>query len=458
MPSEEPDSQWTGRIESLAPDGTGIGTVEERAADGQRLRRPIFIPYTAPDDRVEALIRERKGKYLFGELSRIIDPSAHRIAPTCPHYQVCGGCDWQHLSYDEQLRQKARIIAHRIAKAGVQLPSEVTVLPSKERHRYRQRARIAVRFANGGCVAGFRKRRSREIVPVGTCVIVDQAITDLIIALNKSADAPSALEGKEIEILAVVGEKGKLGILARIDGFSPQEHPEIRAWLERMYARDRKLIGNALIADGRSVRALGQVQEHFTYSADGITYGFSPEMFIQSNIATDELLIDRAMAMLINGRDAKAMTVIDLYAGIGNLSLPAARRCARVIAVEGNETSVHAANANALRNAFTNVTVLHRSIERYLKEHERWKGQDPQYPIPDAVLLDPPRTGLSDPVRAALLTMLPERIIYVSCDPTTLARDLQELTVAYGLNGIVGIDMFPDTSDVETVCVLDRKG
>lgn len=457
MPSEQPDSSWTGRIESLAPDGTGIGTVEGRAADGQRLRRPIFIPYTVPDDTVEATIRERKGKYLFGELSRIIEPSSHRVTPACPHYLTCGGCDWQHLAYDEQLRQKARIIAHRIAKAGVQLPSAITVLPSKERHRYRQRARVAVRFSGGRCVAGFRKRRSREIVPIGTCLIVDQAITDLIIALNKSEDAPQELEGREIEILTVVGEKGKLGILARIDGFAPSEQPVIRTWLERMYAQDRKLIGNALVADGRAVRAIGQVQEHFTYSADGITFGFSPEMFIQSNIATDEVLIDRAMAMLIKDREPKRMTVIDLYAGIGNLSLPTARRCAHVIAVEGNETSVHAANANALRNAFTNITVLHRSIERYLREHERWKGQDPHYPVPDAVLLDPPRTGLSEPVRAALLTMLPARIVYVSCDSTTLARDLRELTTAYDLKDIIGIDMFPDTSDVEAVCVLDRK-
>jgi len=458
------DEIWTGRIESLAPDGTGIGSSKERAPDGKTVRRPIFIPLTVPGDMIKARICGRKGKYRFGETIRILEKSPHRVAPACPHFGICGGCDLLHISYEEQLRQKTRGIEHQLEKAGVPSPVPITVLASRTRHNYRHRSRIALRFAGGACVVGFRRRSSREIIPISTCMIVVPEILALIRALRES-DIPAALEGLECEVLAVIGDKGKLGLLLRFDEISPQIRPATREWIEAVYAANRAIIGNVFLEEDRTIRALGQVQEHLTYEADGITFAFLPETFIQANIPTNTLLIERAMAMLVRDRDTTAMQVIDLYAGIGNLTLPIAKRVAHVLGVEGNEASVLAARANAIRNRIDNATFLHRSTERYLKDlithtqkKNAWKKEHPMFPRADVIVVDPPRTGLSPPVQNLLARTGVERIVYISCDPLTLARDLAALAPNYVLKDIVGIDMFADISHVEIVCLLERRG
>ena len=457
MTQDDATETWTGTVESLAPDGNGIGTVHERTPDGRPVRRPIFIPYVTPGDRIEARVTARKGKCLFGETLRVIEPSPNRVAPYCPHFSVCGGCDLEHIAYDEQLRQKARIITHQLAKAGVTLPHPIAVTAAMERHRYRCRARIAVRF-DDRVNAGFRKRRSREIVPVSACWIVTAPILDFITALNVS-QPPAGLSGAETELI-VVGEKGKIGVLARMDKVPEAHRRALRTWLEDIYAGNRGLIGNVLVDENRSVRALGQVQEHFSYATDGLSFGFSPETFIQANLSTNETLVDQAMRFLLRERDGASMTIIDLYAGIGNLSLPAAKRGARVIAIEGHEASVHIARTNATRNRLDNVLFLHRSTERYLKEWLRHRADGkthPEHPAADAIIVDPPRTGLSAPARVLLARAGVPRIVYVSCDAATLARDLRHLAPAYRLADIAGIDMFPDISHVETVCLLERS-
>lgn len=457
------DVKWKGRIESLAPDGKGIGSTQERLADGKIVRRPIFIPLTVPGDLIEARITDRKGKYRFGETLRVIEPSPHRVTPPCPHFGICGGCDLLHIAYTEQLREKASAITHQLTKMSVHPPHPVIVLPSRERHNYRHRSRIAMRFENNACIAGFRRRASREIIPISTCFIVVPQILAFIISLRESK-VPQALEGAEFEILAVIGDKGKLGLLLRFDDIDPKIRPAVREWIEGVYATGRTLIGNVFIEEGKTIRSLGQVQEHLTYEADGITFAFLPETFIQANISTNKLLVERAMAMLMRGSDGKEMKVIDLYAGIGNLTLPIAKRVSSVLGVEGYEASVLAARANAIRNRITNATFLHRSTERYLKEYvahlqkkNPQKKEDPAFPKADAIIVDPPRTGLSAPTRVLLPRTNVKRIVYVSCDPVTLARDLKELSSHYALVDIVGVDMFADISHVELVCLLERR-
>lgn len=422
-------TSWEGRIESLTLEGQGVGT-QTVHKDGTPFRRPVFVPWTVPGDRIRAELTDRRKKYLFGQLGEVLEESPHRARPGCPHFTECGGCNLQHVSYDEQLRQKARQIAFHLERKGVRLPYDVAVLPSGERHNYRWRARLAVRLGSP-VIAGFRKHRSNEIVPVRTCFIVHRRILDFIRLLSAS----SSEEDAEIVVTVVVGQKGKLGLLIPLDDVERRE--AVKAFFEDIYARNRRLIGNVFFSLDGKVRSYGQVQEHFSYETGGMTFSFMPESFIQANVPANETLVRKCVEWT---KDAGR--VLDLYAGIGNLSLPIARNASTVTAVEGERSAVRAGVANAIRNCITNVHFVESAVEHYLRKAER----------ADTVIVDPPRTGLSAAVRRRLRRMRPARLLYVSCNPVTLARDLKEL--GSPVREIVGVDMFPDVSHVETVVLL----
>jgi 23S rRNA (uracil1939-C5)-methyltransferase len=451
MVKEENPAAWRGTIDSLSQDGTGVGTVTV-TADGKEVHRAVFIPYAVPGDEVEAKITEQRGKYHFGEVVAVIRPSQHRVQPVCPHFGVCGGCDLEHVAYEEQLRQKARIAEFLIKRRGVALPHPVATLPSKERYRYRWRSRIAVRFDAGRVVAGFRRARSREIVPVTTCFIVAPEIMGLITLLNSASYGGPA---QELEITAVVGEHRKLGLLVPLDGV--QERKAVKAFFDSLYGEQRKLISILLFLEKGRLKTTGQVQERITYTAAGYTFSFLPENFIQANVATNETLI--ATALEFAGASLEGVA-LDLYAGIGNLSLPLAKSFGSVIAVEGNKRSCQLGSVNAARNKAANVLFVNHSVESYLREYNRrtkkGKGEE-AYRVADVILLDPPRTGCSDAVIEGLLRTEAERLVYVSCDPVTLARDLAALRKRYRVADILCVDMFPDISHVETVVRLEQK-
>jgi 23S rRNA (uracil1939-C5)-methyltransferase len=448
---------WTGRIESISQEGLGIGTITA-FEDGKRLRRPIFIPFSVPGDEIEAKITEQKRKYSFGEILRVIDPSPQRVATSCPHYTVCGGCNLQHIAYDEQLRQKGLQVDFLLTRKGIVLPHPVKVLPSKQRHNYRARAKIAIQFTGSRPNAGFRKFHAHDIVPVKTCMIVAEEIVQLITLLNKSE---TRLGGKGTfthEIIVVVGEHRKLGILVPLDAIPPESRKTMKDYFEDIYSRNRRLIGNLFFEEDRKTKTSGQVQEHITYKAAGCTYSFLPETFIQSNVATDETLIMTVRDFLLRGIDPKDKTVLDLYAGLGNITLPLAKLAHHVVAVEGHESSVLLGRINAYQNGIENVTNIHRSTEKYLHEYQKVPpGKKEEYPKSDLIVLDPPRTGCTPEVIQSLLSIGIPRMVYVSCNPVTLAADLAQLTKQYDVTDITGIDMFPDISHVETVVQLTKR-
>jgi 23S rRNA (uracil1939-C5)-methyltransferase len=452
MPMARESGAWEGKIESLSNEGLGVGTALVQEG-GKTLRRPVFIPFAAPGDVILANVTDQKRKYLFGEIDAVLKPSPQRTEPVCPHFMVCGGCNLQHVSYEEQLRQKGKQIAYFAQRKGVQLPEEVRVLPSKERHHYRWRSRIAIRF-EGRCIAGFRKHQSNEIVPVSTCFIVHQSLVELISLMN---EAQTDIASGEIEVVAVVGQRGKVGVLVPLDALARESRQAVRDFFEQLYARNRQVIGNVLFAEDGQTRTYGQVQEHFTYETAGMTFSFLPETFIQANVATNEVLVATALELIFGEALAEREVVLDLYAGIGNLSLPIAKRARAVVAVEGNEQAVQQGIANALRNGVKNATFIHSPVERYLRELVRKKGTHPHYPAASSIVLDPPRTGLTEAVMRELLHVGARRLLYVSCNPVTLADDLFVLHKAYAVRRVIGIDMFPDTSHVEALVLLEKR-
>ena len=463
---------WTGVIETISSKGFGVGTIT-LTHSGKTLRRPIFIPFTAPGDQIDATVTYRRGKYSFGEIKNIINPSLHRAVPLCPHFTVCGGCDLQHITYDEQLRQKAQQVAYIFKKNNIILTEEnVRILGAKKHRHYRRRSKIALEFKNKKIVAGFRKYRSHDIVPITTCFIVDESIVQLIIILN-AATTPIE-EDCTFEILSVTGENKKLAILVPLDTLSDTTKKWVRLFFEELYATHRSLLGNLFFSERGESRTSGMVQEHLTYAASGMKFSFLPETFIQANIATNEILIATLLELLAS---CKAKNVLDLYAGIGNLSLPIAKLAAQVVAVEGYETSVLLGRINATQNNVHNIIFLHKSTEHYLNDHkrkasssekddskttmqEKHEGQNTvpsEHMIPDTIILDPPRTGCTEQVISDLLLLRAKNIIYASCNPETLVRDIHLMNKTYKVEKIICIDMFPDTHHVETLVLLTTQ-
>ena len=447
---------WNGKVESISQEGLGVGTIKT-LEEGKMLRRPVFIPFTVPGDEIDAEITEQKRKYSFAAIKSIINPSPARVIPPCPHFTVCGGCNLQHVEYNEQLKQKAAQIQFLLTRKNVALPYDVKVLPAKLRHNYRWRARIAVQFTGGKVVAGFRKFHSHDIIPVKTCFIVAPEIVNLITLLNKGESRLGSSGKLEQEIVVVVGESKKLGILVQLDEVPQSLRKQLKDFFEELYARNRRLIANLFFEENRTTKSFGQVQEHITYKAGGLTFSFLPETFIQSNVPTNETLISTAIGYL---QPQQSELIVDLYAGLGNVSLPMAKRCSFVVAVEGHEASVLLGRINAYQNGIENTLFLHRSTEKYLYEYiktMRSGKETEEYRKADAIILDPPRTGCTPDVLKSLLYSGVRKILYISCNPVTLANDLSKLSERYVVKEITGVDMFPDISHVETVVFLEAK-
>jgi 23S rRNA (uracil1939-C5)-methyltransferase len=447
---------WKGKIESISQEGLGIGTIQN-FSEGKLFKRPIFVPFTVPGDEVEVDINDQKRKYSFGDVRTILTPSVHRVIPQCPHFTVCGGCNLQHISYEEQVRQKASQIQFLLTRKGIKLPYDVTVLPAKQRHNYRKRAKIAIQFTGSRVLAGFRKFHAHDIVPVKICYIVAPEIVQLITLLNKMETTIGSTGNFTQEIIVVVGDSKKLGILVALDNTEPHLRKHVRNFFEDIYGRNRKLMGNLFFEENRVTKTSGQVQEHITYKAAGLTFSFLPETFIQSNVATNEALIETSLKFL---GDMKDNVVLDLYAGLGNISLPIAKRAKSVIAVEGHEASVLLGRINAYQNGIENTLFIHRSTEKYLYEYvkiTRNGGTSEEYPPAQKIIIDPPRTGCTPDVIKELLHSNIPSILYISCNPVTLSTDLNLLGEKYIVKEILGVDMFPDISHVETVVLLEKK-
>ncbi|MBR9700682.1 23S rRNA (uracil(1939)-C(5))-methyltransferase RlmD [Candidatus Woesearchaeota archaeon] len=442
---------WTGKIEGLTQEGLGVGTSMVSHA-GKQLKRPIFVPFTVPGDVVKAKIVQQRGKYSFAQLVEITQPSPDRVPSRCPHYGICGGCNLQHVKYEKQLEEKSRQVEYLLKRKGIELPSKVKIWPSRKMQKYRWRSRIAVQFTNDGVTAGFRKFRSRDIVKVEKCFIVASQIVELITIIN---DTKIEVPAGEVEVTAVVGEKGKVGILLHLDELPEEFSFPVRSFFTDVYARHRELIGNLFFEQDGKTKTIGQVQSHIFYSAGGCKFMFLPETFIQANVLTNDLLIKRTMEFLKPG---KKDVILDLYAGIGNFSLPAAKECSKVVAVERHAAAVAAGETNALQNGLDNVKFLPKTAERYLHElvQARKKPKD-EYPIFTKLLVDPARGGLSEKARKEILSLGIPSVVYVSCNPVTLAEDLAFLQLKYKVTKILGVDMFPDVSHVETVVLLEHK-
>lgn len=425
-------------IEKLVYGGDGLA----RVASGDRAKT-IFLPYVLPEERVEATIIEEKPGFARAQLNALIETSKLRSAPPCQYFTACGGCHYQHVRYEHQLRFKSEILKETLRRvAKLDLPMQIRTHASPELN-YRNRTRFHVR-RDPELAIGYVRHASRELLPIRECPISSPLINRALEELWKiggEQQLPSAIyqvelfaneRDDELLIELYVREFAERGALRHFAQAFSQSLPAI-AGIAAFYgsAGSRDLAAKPEVLSG---------QPALEYRVGEETYRVSAGAFFQTN----RHLVGRMAELTVNGRGGKL--ALDLYSGVGLFTLPLARRFERVIAVESSSIS-----ASDLRSvAPGNVKVSSQTTEKYLS------GAAGKL-RPDLVVADPPRSGLGTIVCRQIARLPATEFVYVSCDPATLARDLKQLTSSgFEIAQMHLIDLFPQTFHIETCAVLRR--
>lgn len=378
-------------IERIVPGGAGLAH-----ADG----RTVFVGLAAPGDRLRVRIDQTRGRVAFATIIEVIEPSPLRIEPPCPYFGLCGGCDFQQLSYEAQLEAKVSIVRDCLRRiARIEPPQDIPITASPERWHYRARAQW--QYDSVRTRLGYFERGSHRVCDVLECPVITSPLQAELSRLRTLMLEGSLPEASEFQ--AVAGDEGA--------SLTPP-------------------LG--LNAAREVSRTIGDF--HYRFSAEG---------FFQINQELLSSLIDAALS------GAKGERALDLYCGVGLFTLPLARRFAHVTGVEASRAAIQFARINLEDAHLANAVFECAKVSDWLRAN-RSQGS----PV-DLLLLDPPRAGAEEDAIRSIIILNPRRISYVSCDPATLARDLKYLIEAgYSLDSISAFDMFPQTHHVETVAHL----
>ncbi|MEO5701162.1 MAG: 23S rRNA (uracil(1939)-C(5))-methyltransferase RlmD [Casimicrobiaceae bacterium] len=438
-------------IQSLDQEGRGVARVEGKA---------VFVEGALPGERVSVTTLKRKPNYEIARAEVIDRVSGLRVTPRCPHFGVCGGCSMQHLDAAAQVATKQRALEDALWHIGRVRPAELLPAVHGPAWGYRHRARLSVRHVvkKGGVLVGFHERKSSYVADMLTCLVLPPNVSALLPAL-RALVAGLSIRDRLPQIELAVGEDART-----TDGTAPGA--PLVVLVLRVLAppseRDQSILRT--FADTYGVQFYLQpagpetaVPFHplgpelaYTLPEFGLVFPYAPTEFTQVNAAINRVLVRRAMALL---DPQPGERIADFFCGLGNFTLPIARRGAQVIGIDGSRSLVERARANAGRNglggrASFEVANLFEASPEGMEAFGRL----------DKVLIDPPREGAMAVVKALPGDGGPRRIVYVSCSPATLARDAEVLVNGHGyrLEAAGIINMFPHTAHVESMAVFER--
>lgn len=426
-------------IESLDHQGRGVGHADGKA---------IFVEGALPGEDVTYSVFRKKPSYELAQLGTILRSAASRVEPLCPYFGVCGGCAMQHLEPSAQVVAKQQVLEDNLAHIGKVKPDRMLPPIHGIAWGYRQRARLSVRYVRkkARVLVGFHEKKSSFVTDMGTCEILPPHVSAVIEPLRQTIEQLSIRE-RLPQIEVAVGEDVTVLVL-RI--------------LETPSAADEELLKR--FADAHAIQLWLQSKgpetaaPFYPVAAPELAYSlpdfdlimpFRPTEFTQVNSAMNRILVNQAIGLL---DPQSGDRIADLFCGLGNFSLAIARRGAQVIGVEGSRALVERAQANAARNGLTKSAAF--------RVGDLFKMVEPALaallPL-DRLLIDPPRDGALEVVKA-LADDAPKRIVYVSCNPATLARDAAVLVhaKAYRLSAAGVVNMFPHTAHIESIAVFDR--
>jgi 23S rRNA (uracil1939-C5)-methyltransferase len=436
-------------IEKLVYGGDGLARLP---ADDKGRGKTVFVPFVLPGEQVEATVIESRSGFARAKLDQVLTPSPDRTAPECQYFGRCGGCHYQHMNYDAQLRYKAEILRESLRRtAKLELQHEIQIYPSPP-WNYRNRTRMHVRHALE-LALGYYRCNSNDVLPVESCPIssplINRAI-DEVWSLGRAKTVPEPLHGLQF---FANHDDSQLLVEAYIrPGGDPKELQPFAAALHSalpavagvvvfpVSSVDDESRQHAPLTSAHSEAAQALGGNSLLYHAVAQQYRVSGGSFFQTNRYLVDTLVQVATA---GGRGRAAL---DLYAGVGLFTVPLARQFDQVLAVEPSPNSF----ADLLLNVADNVKCFRATTERFLAERGSKLA-------PDVVVVDPPRAGLGEKTAAALGRMSVSHVTYVSCDPVTLSRDLRVLLESgFRVEQAHLVDMFPQTFHLETVLHLAR--
>lgn len=407
-------------VEGISYDGAGVARINGRA---------VFIPFAIPGETVDIDITSEKNRYSLGKLKKILEPSPDRVEPVCPHYYECGGCSYQHITYDSQLKFKRQVVADnlkRIGKVEVQVND-----PMGMEYPWHYRNKVTWHIKNGRL--GYYAENTNQLVTIEKCLLLTEKMEDVSRKLAEHLSKANSKRHGE----AVIRQSSVNG--------------EIMAVFREIEVADE------IVSLLKQCCASIYINEHNRFELvwgkpflqeqiNDLSFRLSPGSFFQVNHTQMLKLIAKVLEYLdLRGNE----DILDAYCGIGSISLPLAQKCASVTGIESLTAAVKDAEINASMNKLINCEFLAGPCEKLLPQMKKCF---------DAVVLDPPRSGCKKDVIAAITHPSPSRIVYVSCNPATLARDLGIFTEqGYQVKEVQPVDMFPWTRHVECCVLLYRK-
>jgi 23S rRNA (uracil1939-C5)-methyltransferase len=426
------------KIEKLVYGGDGLGRSDEGESGG----KAVFVPCVAPGELVEASIVEAKPGFSRARLEKVLEPSPSRIEAPCPYFGKCGGCQYQHIAYEEQLRLKAEILRETLRRtAKFELDCNIATHPSPP-FQYRNRTRFHVR-TQPELVIGYFRHGSHELLAIRECPISSPLI-DRVLAQLWETRFPGVIS--EVELFADAADQ-KLLVELYLRG-AMEARDELVEIARQLASRVPELVGLTAFVPAASRSKVAPSPESdllygdsaLIYEAAGFNYRVSAGAFFQTN----RHLVEQMVQLVVAARSGRR--ALDLYSGVGLFAVPLARQFERVVAVESSPISA----ADLRQNVPPNVKVSSQSTEAYLTS----VAGDFK---PDLVVVDPPRAGLGATVCAQISKLSTSEMVYVSCDPATLARDLKQFVQdGWSVREMHLVDLFPQTFHIESVTVMGR--
>lgn len=426
-------------IESLTLEGQGVARIDGKA---------VFIEGALPGETVAFRYTSYKQKHDEGKVETLLVPSSERVEPKCAHFGVCGACTWQHIALDAQIQHKQQAMLNNLKHIGKVEPESVFEPLVADGWAYRRKARLGVRWvkAKGKALVGFREKDGRFLADLSRCEILHPTLGE---HLTDFQDLITGLEARETipQIEVAVGDNATALVVRHMEPLSDSDRTQL---LEFAREFNYQLYLQPKGPDTVHCIYPQSPELYYEHPQFNTRVKFAPLDFFQVNQALNRKMVVRALELLA---PQPTDTVLDLFCGLGNFTLPLARQAAEVIGVEGDMAMVERARAAAHANDIHNTDYYACNLMAEDLGRELWLKR--RY---DKILLDPPRAGAKE-VIAQMGKLKASRIVYVSCDPATLARDAGELvhTHGYCLVGAGVMDMFPHTSHVESIAVFERR-
>ena len=433
----------TGIIESLDHDARGITRLDGKT---------IFVEGALPGELVDYVSYRQKPSYEVARSERIVKPSPQRVTPRCPHFGVCGGCSMQHLDADAQVAAKQRVLEANLWHLARIAPGELYSPIYGAPWAYRQRARWSVHLVprKGGVLIGFHERKSSFVAEMRQCAILPPHVSLLLMPLRQLVQALSinnALPQIEVAVGESIGKSITALVLRILKPLTAADESLLRAFADQhgvvFYLQPQGP------ASAYRFYPKDGVQLSYRLPDFGVEHFFSPTEFTQVNFAINRVLVRRALTLL----DPQAgQRIADMFCGLGNFTLPIARRGALVVGVEGSAELLRRAAQNAAANGLRERVEYH--VANLFEATPQSLAALGHF---DSMLIDPPREGAVALVNSIAADGL-RRIVYVSCNPATLARDAAILVSqkGYRLRGAGVVNMFPQTSHVESIALFER--